>query len=372
MELEQAAGKALAAARPVKGAIERLCPHCGEAMTTVETRGVEIDRCDSCALVWIDGSGEKLGQLSAADIALFTLSLPERAARGVLGGLGGAAHEVAKIVLPGSIRNTRVYRSAIEGSLRFLVEDLGGVEGRFDSKAPEQEAARAAVGGFLDMAGSAVLHASPIWVLAAVSDVTRGSKAYLDELQSELVRRQVLPEGTTVGGIGELLDVVEKVSGKLADDIEHPPLSVDALRASYEQIKSEVARVGPDQAFPVAEQERTWQEMNAIAKEQGRSVFEVSTAVAIASSGMNKVATTAWASVSVGADMLYEGVFKHYGSTLTEIHERGYYATIAGAAGPYLEQAVGHMDASKESVTERLLSGRLVKELWRKRGKKKE
>ncbi len=366
--LPETARAALAAARSKQDPDRTLdCPVCGEPMAVVETRDVLVDRCTTCAVTWFDADDAEPGVLSGADRALLVLSMPERTARGVAGAVGGAVHEAAKLLLPSSIRGTRFYRSAVEKSLQFLVEDLGGVEDRFEGAAQEVALAQAAVGGFLDTTGQVVLHASPIWVLAAFSDVTRGTKTYLQELNDELVRQKVLPEGTVVAGVGELLDTLENVSGTLADNVDAPPLSVQALRQSYYQIESEITRLGPDQLFPEADRERTWQALREVAERENRSLFEVSTAIAIATRSVDKITTTAWASVTVGADLLYQGVFSHYLDTLTEVRERGYYATVSGAAAPYLDGAMGQLDSSRESFTERLLSGRLLRSWKRKR-----
>lgn len=323
-------------------------------MTVLAARGVEVDRCDACAVVWFDGDDGELGALSLSERALLGLSLPERTLRGLVGGVGGAVHETAQVVVPSKLREGRLYRSAVEKSLKFLVQELGGVEGRFEGDAAQLDMARETVGGLLDNASQLMLHVSPVWVLAAVSDVTRGTRVYLDELQSELARQGVVPEGTRAGSVGELLDVLEGVSSRLTDSIETPPLNADDLRASYEAIKAEVP------GFDAAEGEATWDALKRIAEREQRSVFEVSTAVALTTRG-------AVASVSVAADMLYENVFDHYRGALAEIHENGYWQTVSDAAEPYLAAARGQFDAARESTTERLLSGRLLRGLFGRR-----
>ena len=62
-DLGDAACKALSAARLLVGAPKRPCPLCAATMTVVETRGVEVDRCDACELVWIDGSDGEGGEV---------------------------------------------------------------------------------------------------------------------------------------------------------------------------------------------------------------------------------------------------------------------------------------------------------------------
>ena len=279
---------------------------------------------------------------------LLGLSLPERTLRGLVGGVGGAVHEAAQVVVPQRLRGGKLYRSAVEKSLKFLVQEFGGVKGRFEGDTAELDMARETVGGLLDNASQLMLHISPVWVLAAISDVTRGTRVYLDELQSELARQGVIPADTEATTVGELLDVIENVSSKLTESIETPPLNAEDLRASYQAIRAEVP------GFDVAKGEATWNELKRIADQEQRSVFEVSTAVALTTRG-------ALASVNVAAGMLYDNVFDHYRGALKEIHEHGYWQTVSDAAEPYLEAAKGQFEAARESMTERLLSGRLLR-----------
>jgi len=370
-ELTAPAREKLRGGRAVSSERHLACPRCAAAMVEVEMRGLRLDRCPACESVWLDEDEQLPGRLGSADLTLFALSLPERALRSLLGSAGGAVHEATQVLVPLSIRRTRFFRSAVEKGLRFLVEDVGGVEGRFAKDAAQLDVARAAVGNFLDTAGLVALHASPIWVLAIVSDLSHGSRTYLQRLGDELVRQGVLPEGTAVDGVEALLGRLENVSGKLAESIDQPPLSVARLRESVQAIRRELGRSeDPEQRFPKEEIERTWSAMTELAEREGRPLFEVSSAITVVSRGLERIGRTVGASLSVGADLAYEGIFKHYLDTIGEMHREGYYASIARRAGPYLEAVRHQLSTSKESFTERLFSGRLFSYLrarWKAR-----
>ncbi len=59
----------------------------------------------------------------------YLLSLPERLVRSTLGLGAGAAREVGEVVLPDAVRNTQLYKNLVDATLRFVIEQVGGVEG---------------------------------------------------------------------------------------------------------------------------------------------------------------------------------------------------------------------------------------------------
>lgn len=61
----------------------------------------------------------------------YLLSLPERVLRSASALAGGLLWELGDVALPAAIRRTRLYRTMVEATLRFLIEELGQVEGVF-------------------------------------------------------------------------------------------------------------------------------------------------------------------------------------------------------------------------------------------------
>ena len=68
----------------------------------------------------------------------YLLSLPERLVRSVLGLGAGVAREVGEVALPAGIRRGQLYQNLVDATLRFLIEQVGGVEGvyRADDSCP--------------------------------------------------------------------------------------------------------------------------------------------------------------------------------------------------------------------------------------------
>src|SRR5437016_932159 len=80
----------------------------------------------------------------------------------------GLLRELGNITLPKAVRRTRLYQTMVESTLRFLIEQVGEVEGAYpaEGKLAENFLLQRTVGDGIDLAGLAAFHASPVWVLA--------------------------------------------------------------------------------------------------------------------------------------------------------------------------------------------------------------
>ena len=64
----------------------------------------------------------------------YLLSLPERTLRSASGMAGGLLHEIGEVTLPRALRQSQLYQNLVEASLRFLIEQVGQVEGVYPSE----------------------------------------------------------------------------------------------------------------------------------------------------------------------------------------------------------------------------------------------
>src|SRR5882672_928804 len=64
----------------------------------------------------------------------YLLSLPERMIRSLGALSGGLLREIGDVVLPASLRRTTLYRTMVDVALRFLIEEVGQVEGVYPSE----------------------------------------------------------------------------------------------------------------------------------------------------------------------------------------------------------------------------------------------
>ncbi len=118
--------------------------------------------------------------------------------------LGGTLHETFELTLPRIVRSSRLYEATAKNLLRVTIELVGGVEARVQVEDefepdPGRLAVRKGAGNVVELGSIAAFGFSPLWILAAAADVTRGSRVYLDAFVSELVRAGALPEGSAPG-----------------------------------------------------------------------------------------------------------------------------------------------------------------------------
>ena len=233
------------------------------------------------------GSGTNDAESSDSHLSrflLYTVSLPERVVRSTVGVTAGVAKEASHALIPQAFQSSKTYELVVVNSLKFLVENVGGVECQHAAGEPppvDHFLARKAVGNFVDLAGVATLHLSPIWVFAVVSDVAYGSKAYVRELAAELHERGLIKDTSSIDRVDDLLAAIQTTTAETASLISTPPLSVEQLKLTIERTRSAIA-AADHAAFPSQQDlEAHWQEMRTISAKEGVSMLGVSGALTL-------------------------------------------------------------------------------------------
>ncbi len=70
-------------------------------------------------------------------------------------------------------------------------------------------------------------------------------------------------------------------------------------------------------------------------------------------------------SVRAAGTLFDRHVIQHYLEALGEIRQRGLYATLRQSSQPYIEAVWRNFSSEKTTITEDLLSGKLVGQTWR-------
>jgi hypothetical protein len=290
----------------------------------------------------------------------YVLSLPERVIRSLGALSGGLLREIGDVVLPASVRRTTLYRTMVEVALRFLIEEVGEVEGVYpnDGKLSENFIFQRTASHGIELLGILAFHASPVWVLAALADATGGSRRLIAEISDELMKEGLLEERfETVEG---MLDGLEKTSDRLAVTLNLPPVNIASLRREWEQLKQDVQSIPPKNVPAMEKIEAVWERLQRASEEQGRSVFTVSSLMAV-SAVSHVPANLLWLSKAARSaarrtgKVLGEAVLDHYAETLGEIGRTGFVAYWQREFRPYLRAAAAQFAPDKASLTERLL-----------------
>ena len=273
----------------------------------------------------------------------FVLSLPERLVRTAAAVVGGAVHEAAELVLPRLVRRSRLYEATAKNVLRVAIELVGGVTGAgppVDPGAPAagELAVRKGAGNAVELGSIAAFGFSPLWLLAAASDIAAGSRVYLAALTAELKRAGVLAEDVEVGSVDELLGVLEREAGGAARLIDVPPLELAELRRSVAELRAEV------DALPApAELAALFAALRRSARAEGRSLLDVSTGVGLAF-------------VLSARTVSRERLMVPYREDWRPLRREGFAAYGRRVVRPYRDAVGVHLDPAWPTWTERLIA----------------
>ena len=313
--------------------------------------------------------GEKdPGYARVRDFLLYGMSLPERTLRSAAGVVSGALRESASLLVPQAFRNSKTYNVLIRQMLDFMAEDVGGVKHSDDPHAPpkvENYVARKTIGNFIEMAGLATFHLSPLMLLAVISDVAYGSQAYLKEVADDLKKQGVIDQQSTIDHVDDLLEAIAGAAKTTATAFDTPPLSVDGLKETISQTRQATRSIDPAKVIPEAELRRLWNEIHQTATSQGVDPFAVSCAMTLYS--LNKIGSLgrgALSTVKAAGTLFDRHVIDHYTASLKDVRRKGIYGSLAETGKPYIDAVWENFSSGKTTITEDLLSGKVIGQAW--------
>jgi len=290
------------------------------------------------------------------------LSLPERAVRSLSALSGGLLREIGNVALPASVRRTTLYRTMVEVALRFMIEEVGEVEGVYptENRLAENFLLKRTASHGIELLGILAFHASPIWILAALADATGGGRKLIQEISQALKEEGLLEPGATFETMDQMLDGLETTSEHLAVTLNMPPVRVATLRQEWTRLKEELAAIPPRNVPRLERLESLWAELRAAAKQQHRSAFTLSSAMALSAvshlpSNVFWLSKAARSAARRTGKVLGEAILDHYTGTLADISNTGFGAYWAREFRPYLRGAAEQFAPGHESLTERLL-----------------
>ncbi len=267
----------------------------------------------------------------------FLVSLPERAVRALAALVGGAVHETAEVVLPRVARRSRLYEATAKNMLRIAIELVGDVERESPPGQPDagELMKRKTAGNVVEFGSIAAFGFSPLWLLAAASDVSRGSRVYLESLVGELKRAGVLREDAELRSVDDLLSALEGTSGTTARLVDLPPLELAELKSSLAELRASAAELPTPQELAAV-----YGGLQRAATRERQSLLEVSSGMGLA---------FLLSARNVGREHLVTP----YREDLRPLRKEGFAAYARRVAVPYRSAVAGHFDRGRESWTER-------------------
>ena len=292
----------------------------------------------------------------------FLLSLPERVLRSTTALAAGLLREIGEVAIPQTVRRSQLYQNLVEATLRFFIEQVGGVEGVYptEEKLAEDFLMRRTAGNGIELIGILAFRASPVWALAALADASGGGRYLIREISGALKEEGLLDPNTDFTTVDQMLDGLEASAGRIASTINTPPLDVKALRQEWNAIKRDLARISPKNLPSFDTLRDLWTEIGNEARLQNRTVFEMSSVMALSTivaiprkarwlSASARLAVGKTSSVVAGV------LLDHYRSTLKQIRETGYVRHAVHQFRPYLYGAAMQFSPKRRTLTEQLL-----------------
>ena len=213
------------------------------------------------------------------------------------------------------------------------------------------------------MAGIQAFRASPVWVMAALADFSGAGRTLIREIAGSLKEEGLLDPDTEFETVDHILTGLEDASGRVADAVNTPPMDVAGLRKEWREIQKRVRRIPPSRLPTAKRLWNGWRDLRVEAEAQERSVFQLSSLMAVSAlgslpDGARWLSRSAAIAAKSTGEMFAGPLLDHYRDTLEEIHREGVVAYWSRQFGPYLRAAAAQFSPGRRSLTERLLDRR--------------
>jgi hypothetical protein len=295
-------------------------------------------------------------------VKVYLLSLPERLVRSAVGLGAGVVREVGEVAIPRAVRRSRLYQNVVDATLRFLIEQVGGVEDvyRDEETLAGNYLVRRTAGNALEAIGIVAFRASPVWVLAALADLCGAGRHLIPDIAGALKAEGLLEADAQFTTVEQMLDGLERTSARLAATVNAPPLDVPTLRQEWQALREEVRSI-PAASLPSRDRLRdVWTRLATESARQDRSIFEMSSMLALSAvsklpdnlrwlSASARLATTRTSQV-VAASLLED-----YTRTLDDIRQVGFGRYAVRQFRPYVRAAADHFSPKRRTWTQRLM-----------------
>jgi hypothetical protein len=270
--------------------------------------------------------------------------------------------EIGDVAVPAFVRKTRLYNSLVESTLRFMIEQVGQVEGAYPSetKLAEDFLLRRTAGNGLELIGVLTFRASPVWVMAALADISGAGRQLIREIAAEMKKEGLLAPDAEVSTVEQMLDGLERTAGRVAEAVNTPPLDVKALRQEWAEISREISNIPAPNIPSAGDVWKSWRELTEESARQKRSVWELSSLIALGTvtrlpENLLWLGKSAALATRRTGEMFAGALLGHYRDALIEIHETGYFRYLVREYRPYLRAAAMQFSPKRVSLTQKLL-----------------
>ncbi len=307
----------------------------------------------------------------------YTASIPERVIRAFTALMGGMLKESTDFLIPDALKESTTYRIFIGNLLRYGVENIGRVHGVYEEEGQMDNdyGVKKVVGNGIELVGVVAVSASPLWVLAFLSDALWGVDKYFKRIANELDRQDFTEEKIRFEKRGDLLTAIVSFSDSLAKNVDTPPLTRAELEENFQELRDYFREIGKKSRITLEEVEDLWNMIEKTAHNSDKTIGEISGAVTMRTMGrVRSMKKTIRASGKVSAEIVHEDILDYYRDALREINSLGYFTVVKEEFSPYLKKSSEMFSPDEKMLTERIMSRELLEffsEWKEKRAEKK-
>src|SRR5260370_29876111 len=144
---------------------------------------------------------------AGARVARYLVSLPERVVRSAAALAGGLVRELGDVTLPAAVRRTKTYQMMVDIALRFMIERVGQVPGVYPSEGElvDNFLVRRTAGHGIELVGILAFRASPVWIMAALADISGAGRQIVGEVSEALKQEGLLDRDAKFENTDQLL-----------------------------------------------------------------------------------------------------------------------------------------------------------------------
>jgi hypothetical protein len=299
----------------------------------------------------------------------FALSLPERILRQLAALLGSLALPLVRL-LPAPLRRGKFFHLVVLRQIRLLTDTMGRSELFPATSGPDARAlVRQGVGGAVDNLFLLTLHASPVWILLAATDLCAGARSFVHALGEELKEKGVMAEDSRLDRLEDVIAGLSRVCDRASDSLDMPPVSRDQMLEAVRSLRGELEALAGS-GLQVADLDRLARQVTSLARDSKRSLVETTAAVAagtvrtvhqlVAGTVHGTRAALRFASRNAGE------ILDDYGAAVQALRERGMGGAVRDFLLPLRRSQQSLFAYNFLSGTETVLSfGRWRRAAWR-------
>ncbi|MDA3845918.1 MAG: hypothetical protein PF505_05125 [Vallitaleaceae bacterium] len=290
--------------------------------------------------------------------ALYIATLPERTIRSAVSATMGVSSLATTLLLPKFIKESTTYRVSFGMLQQFLIQKIAEVEQEEKAyEVKDKYVIRKTAGSFIEGIGLVSIRFSPVWMLAIISDVSGGSKAYLNRLVNDMKKQKLIDDNYEYTTLSDLLDGISGLSKLGVDSIDMPPITKDEFAEFKRNLSVSLNGNMNQTKLMMKDLETVWNKMHQVGKKENLSISKMNGAMTLdlmkqaTIRGMDMTKST----VMTTYDLFNELIIKSYMDSIDDVVKNGRKKYLMDHMAPVIKQFSKLYKKEHVTVTEKVI-----------------